>query len=79
MAGYIRSKHASLTRFINLFQECRLHPSRSMQLANFLGGSRFITKLQSSLPAFATNTKIEPMPPLIETLDEKLLKMHMFE
>ena len=30
MAGYIRPKHTSLTLFINLFQECRLHPSHSM-------------------------------------------------
>ena len=30
VAGYIRPKHISLTLFINLFQECRLHPSHSM-------------------------------------------------
>ena len=30
VAGYIRPKHTSLTLFINLFQECRLHPSHSM-------------------------------------------------
>ena len=30
MAGYIRPKHTSLTLFINLFQECRLHPAHSV-------------------------------------------------
>ena len=30
VAGYIRPKHTSLTLFINLSQECRLHPSHSM-------------------------------------------------
>ena len=30
MAGYISPKHTSLTLFIRLFQECRLHPSHSM-------------------------------------------------
>ena len=33
VAGYIRPKHTSLTLFINLFQECRLHPSDSMKQA----------------------------------------------
>ena len=32
VAGYIRPKHTSLTLFIDLFQECRLHPSHSMVL-----------------------------------------------
>ena len=30
VAGYFRPKHTSLTLFINLFQECRLHLSHSM-------------------------------------------------
>ena len=30
MVGYIKSKHTSLTLFINLFQEFRLRPSHSV-------------------------------------------------
>ena len=37
VAGSIRPKHTSLTLFINLFQECPLHPSHSM-----VSGKKFL-------------------------------------
>ena len=49
MAGYIRPKHISLTLFIKLFQECRLHPSHTMVKVLYLFG---ITR------ALLTNYKI---------------------
>ena len=46
MAGYFRPKHTSLTLFINLFQECRLHPSHSMHKPK----SRYAISLKTLCP-----------------------------
>ena len=68
MAGYIRPKHTSLTLIINLFQECCLHPSHSMDfvlpinIAPCPAESPLVTKVDKLMAALLTNNTMIKVP-----------------